>query len=113
MFLRAFVTAALFGGLLLPTPVRLKAGDAPSAPTLVIRARSIDGLLADAKHLAALIGHEKEAKLFDTLFKAVFPKGLSGIDTTRPLALYGLADADGALRDLGVALLLPISDEKA
>jgi hypothetical protein len=70
-------------------------------------------LLANFKHLAALVGREEDAKNVDGLVKKTFPKGFQGIDAKRPVGFYGAIDPDGNLMDTTAILLLPITDEKA
>ena len=112
MFTRRCLSLALFGLAAIIGPVRAAAADAPTAPTLVVRVRSIDGLVGDVKYLATLAGRGEEAKQFEGLINArVGSKGLEGIDTKRPLGLYGTLDAN--LMESTAALLIPISDQKA
>jgi hypothetical protein len=85
---------------------------AAEPPALVVGLRSLDGLLADAKYLAGLAGREEEAKQFEGFFKVLTgPKGLEGIDTKKPLGLYGVI-ATNPGESTAVALV-PIADEKA
>src|SRR5262245_1352126 len=108
MFARRFCFVALLGLAAVPA-----AHAADTTPTLVVRVRSIDGLLGDVKHLADLAGREANAKAFDAQIKKMLPKGFAGIDTKRPLGFYGIVDPDGNLKDISGALLVPVADEKA
>src|SRR5260370_82217 len=111
MFTRRCLSQALLG-LVIIGPVRATAADATTAPTLVVRIRSIDGLIGDVKYVATLAGRGEEAKQFEGLINArMGPKGLEGIDTKRPLGFYGTLDAN--LMESTAALLIPISDQKA
>src|SRR5262249_47662054 len=95
-----------------PSPIRAAADTAGTTPTLVVRVRSIDGLLGDFQYVANLAGREEEAKQLQGLFKSrVGPKGLDGIDTKRPLGLYGSLDAN--VMESTAVLLIPISDQNA
>jgi hypothetical protein len=86
---------------------------AQDAPTLTVRIRSIDSLIADGKYLATLAGAEEQARQIDGFIKAkIGPKGLDGIDPKRPIGLYGSLGANG-LVDSTIVLLVPITDEKA
>jgi hypothetical protein len=87
--------------------------EATVTPTVVLRLRSIDGLIADVKYLAESAGHTKEAGDFDQSIKQALPNGFEGIDTKRPIGLYGILDPAGSLPDSTVVLLVPVSDEKA
>src|SRR5260370_35443417 len=112
MFTRRSLSLALFGLAAIIGPVRPAAADAPTTPTLVVRVRSIDGLVGDVKYLATLAGRGEEAKQFEGLLTArVGSKGLEGIDTKRPVGLYGTIDAN--LMESTAALLIHISDQKA
>src|SRR5262249_7072432 len=102
---------ALLGLTLWPNPAPAAAEEA-TTPTLVVRLRSLDALFGDFQYVAGLAGREEEAKQLQGLLSSrAGPKGLEGIDTRRPLGLYGSLDAN--LMDSTAVLLLPISDEKA
>jgi hypothetical protein len=105
-----FVAAASLATVWLPTPAA--ASDA-AAPTVIVRVRSIDNLIADLKYVTGLIGHGAEAKQLDAAIKKTFPNGFQGIDTKRPIGLYAIADPDFDPEKSRIALLLPVSDEKA
>ena len=112
MIRRWFYSLALLGLAALPGSVRAAADEATATPTVVVRVRSIDGLLGDIQYVADLAGRGEEAKQLEGLFKSrVGPKGLDGLDTKRPLGLYGTIDAN--LTDSTAVLLIPISDQKA
>src|SRR5215207_1151432 len=72
------------------------AADAPpAAPTLLIRLKSVDGIMADAHYFATLVGQEEQAKQFEKLLPAFLgPQGLAGtgIDTKKPIGAYGILD---------------------
>jgi len=100
-FIAAFLSLA---GAVLPAPA-----DTPKVaePTVVIRIKSFDGLLADAKYLAGLAGQADKAREVDGAIQALTgPKGLSGtgLDTSRPLAIYAIVGA-GGLDSKGVVML--------
>lgn len=111
MYARWFVSLALLGLAAIPCPTR--AADTPATtPTVVVRVRSLDGLLGDFQYVAKLAGHEEEAKQLEGLLKSrAGPKGLEGIDTKRPFGFYGTLDAN--VMESSAVVLLPISDEKA
>jgi citrate lyase gamma subunit len=100
--------------LALPVLPSLARSAEPTKPTLVVRISSIDDLFANVKYLAALGGHEEEAKQFDGLIKSkIGPKGLDGIDTKRPLGVYATLDANANPENSTAVVLVPVSDEKA
>ncbi|HLJ94982.1 MAG TPA: hypothetical protein VKU02_17535 [Gemmataceae bacterium] len=110
MFMRRRLSLALLGLAILIGPIR--AADDTSAPTLVVRVRSIEGLLNDIKYVATLAGRGEEAKQLEGLISSrMGPKGLEGVDIKRPLGLYGTLDAN--LVESTAAVLVPISDQKA
>jgi hypothetical protein len=94
-----------------PTPAR--PADAESSnPMVVVRVQSIETLLADAKYLAELGGKGEQAKQMDQMVKGLFDaKRLDGLDTKRPLYMYGTISANGF--DSSVVALIPITEEKA
>lgn len=80
-------------------------------PTAVLRVKSLDELIADARYLVALAGREEETKQIEGFLKArVGPKGLEGIDTKKPIGLYGVLK--NKLPESQGVLLLPIAHEK-
>lgn len=86
--------------------------DKPAKPTVVVRLSALDSLVADARYLAELAGKGEEAKQAEGVLKSMTgDKGLEGLDTTRPMGLYGYLGPNGI--DSQVVLLLPIADEKA
>src|SRR5438128_488541 len=108
---RYFLFLAVCGLMALPTPAR-PADDKVQTPTLVVRLRSIDGLINDFKYVATLAGRAEEAKQAEGLIKSrIGDKGLDGIDTKRPLGLYGTVNP--GLMDSTAVVLVPIVDEKA
>jgi hypothetical protein len=104
---------AVAGLLAVPGLARPDTDTSPKKPTLVIQVKSIDGLLGDIKLLAGLGGRSEDVKKIDGAINAVFPKGISGVDTKRPLGLYGTIDADGNLFDSSAVLMIPVTEEKA
>ncbi len=88
------------------------ADEASAKPTLVVRVSSLDSLVADARFVVTAAGREDVAEQLEGLLKSqTGPDGLQGIDTKRPLGLYGQLSA--AVADSQAVLLLPIADEKA
>jgi hypothetical protein len=81
-------------------------------PGLVVRIRSIDGLLDDFYYVAKLVGKEEEAKQLQKMVEGrVGKEGLAGIDTKRPMGAYGTIGP--AVHDSTAVALIPIADEKA
>jgi hypothetical protein len=97
----------------LPTSAWPAPAPAPDGkrPGLVIRIQAIDELLANFKYLAAQAGQEEQAKQLEGLVKSMAgPKGLDGIDTKKPIALYGTVGPNGI--DSTAVLLIPVADEQ-
>ncbi|HKB39807.1 MAG TPA: hypothetical protein VKD72_25450, partial [Gemmataceae bacterium] len=81
-------------------------------PTVVVRVQSLDGLIADARYLATLAGREEEAKQAEGFLKQFTgEKGIEGIDTKRPMGMYGFLTE--AIHDSEAVVLLPVADEQA
>jgi hypothetical protein len=88
------------------------ADETPAKPTLVVRVSSLDSLVADARFVVTAAGRDDVAEQIEGLLKSkTGPSGLEGIDTKRPLGLYG--QLSPKLADSQAVLLLPIADEKA
>jgi hypothetical protein len=84
---------------------------AETAPTIVVRVRSLDAVVDNFKLLAAVVGKEDIGLQLEGIIKSkVGPKGLDGIDPARPFGAY--LSVDGQLNDVVGAALVPISDEK-
>jgi hypothetical protein len=112
MFVRKWSCWTIIALTVAVTPPRATSAE-PTVPTVVVRLKSIDGLLADAQYVAALVGQEEQAKQFKGLLDVMAgPKGLAGtgIDTKRPIGLYGVV-TPGAVDSYG-AVLIPVADEK-
>jgi hypothetical protein len=90
----------------------VRAGEPAAPPTFVVRVRSIDTLIQNAKLLVTLAGREEIAQQVEGLIQAkIGAKGLEGIDTKRPLGAYGRFGKE--IDDIAGAVLVPIADEKA
>ena len=99
-------------------PASVQAADAPIVigdgaafkPAVLIRIAAIDDLIANARYLAKLTGREELARQVEAMVKArTGAKGLEGIDTKKPIGLYGSVASRIDLSE-GM-LLLPIADE--
>lgn len=101
---RSLPLAALAGVLAFAGPLL-----AQDKPTVVLRVASVDTLAAKGKYLAKLVD---QGDLFDQVegFLKAFtgPKGVEGLDTTKPLGLYGRLGPNGI--DSQVVVLVPITD---
>jgi hypothetical protein len=112
MHLRLAPRAALLALAVLPFLAAPARSDEAGKPTLVIRAASIDDLVADVRFLATAAGREDEARNFEAIIKSkIDGKGIEGLDTTRPLGLYATVGPAG--HDSTGVVLVPIADEKA
>jgi hypothetical protein len=83
-------------------------------PGVVLRVGALDDLVSNFRYLAGLVGRDEEAKQFEGMLraKAGGPKGLEGIDSKRPLAVYGVF-GEGGLENSTAVGLIPIADEKS
>jgi hypothetical protein len=114
MRIRLLPLAALCAAIVAwPAAAGEKKSDKPTKPTLVVRLASLDNLIADARYLAELAGKGNEAEQAEKMLKAMAggDKGLGGLDTTKPMGLYGYLGPGGI--DSQAVILLPIRDEKA
>jgi hypothetical protein len=112
MFMR-FISLLAFAGLVtLPAPARAFEDAHSNPPTLLVRISSIQELKEDVKYLSALVSRPGDAKKFDEQIQQRFPKGLKGVDTHKPLAVYARLDPGGNPTDSTGVALVPITDEK-
>jgi hypothetical protein len=110
MRLRLASLAAL--ACLLAAAADARPADEPRGPTLVVRLASIDDLIADLRFLAESAGQKDAAEQGEGFLKALIgPKGLEGIDTKKPIGLYGKVGPNGF--DSEGVLLVPVADQKA
>jgi hypothetical protein len=102
---------ALAGAVL---PARAEESSKAVEPTMVIRLKSVDGIISDAKYLAGLAGQADKAAEADAAIQALAgAKGLAGtgLDTSRPIAIYAIVGG-GGLDSKGV-VMLPVANETA
>lgn len=112
MSVRLWSFVVVLGLIAAPAPSRVAAAEDAAEPSLIVRIRSIDSLMADAKYLTALVGEENQAKQIEGLIKSkIGAKGLEGIDTKKPLGLYGQIGAQ--LGSGSAVVLVPIADQQA
>src|SRR5215472_13160197 len=108
---RCVACLALLALIVVPAPVR-SADDKTKTPTFIVRVQSLDRLIADGRYLATLAGNEEQAKQGEAFLKQLTgEKGIEGLDTKRPMGLYGSLAGD--LVNSEVVLLLPLADEQA
>lgn len=104
----------LAGLLLLAASPALSRAAAPAEaddrPAVVVAFKSLDGLISDAKYVAGLAGKDNEAQQFEGLFKKILGRGLSAIDSKKPIGLYARINADD-VQASEVVLLLPVASE--
>jgi hypothetical protein len=115
---RGLCGLALACFVLLTCSVRSEAGadskevepPTPFKPAVLVRVKALEDLIADARYLVKQAGREEEAKQVEKMLKArTGPKGLEGIDTKKPIGLYGSVAARVDRSE--AVLLLPIADE--
>ncbi len=115
MHRRSIFSAALLAVMLaLPALARAADEQAPKSdkPAVILRFASLDHLRSDFRYLADVVGQAEKAKQLDELIKSKLgDKGLEGIDTKKPIGLYGWIGSFGI--DSKAVLLLPIADQKA
>src|SRR5262249_47644891 len=93
-------------------PVSVRSEDNTKTPTLIVRVQSFDGLIRDARYLATLAGREEDAKQAEAFLKQFTgEKGIEGLDTKRPMGVYGYLVGD--LINSKAVVLLPVADEEA
>jgi hypothetical protein len=103
---------ALIGLVVLPAIARPEG--ASDKPTIVVRLASIDSLTADVLYLADLVGQGEKAKEGLAALDAQKDRdGLKGVDTKKPLGLYGTVGPKGAQEDAVAVLLVPVTSEDA
>jgi len=97
----------LVGTLLLGTSAAAQqTTQAPSAP-VEIRLRSINDLLGKADYLAGLIGQQQTFRAFTQQIPLDPQTGLLGVDTRRPIGIYG--DLSFDVQEGAAVILLPVA----
>lgn len=110
MRLAAFAALLILGAQVLPVCAEERK-PATAVPTVIIRLKSLDGLIADARYIVELAGKEEEAKQGEAFLKQITgPKGLEGVDTKKPIGFYGRLGPNGV--DSDVVVMVPIADEE-
>jgi hypothetical protein len=109
---RLFPLAALLAlTAVWPVAAEDKKAEHSKKPTVVVRIAPIDSLLADVHEAAKLVGKGDEADQVEGIVKGMkSDKGLEGIDTTKPIGLYGYLTPAGY--DSEAVVLVPIVDQK-
>ena len=109
--MRRFLPLAVFCLIVPVLPMRAAEAE-KNVPTVVLRLQSIDGLIENVKYLVAMADREEEAKQIEGFLKSMAgPKGIEGIDSSKPLGLYAKVNPGGV--DSSVVVLVPIADDKA
>jgi hypothetical protein len=112
MPLRHLPCGVLLGLLLLPVVARSDEKQSP-APMLVVRVRSLNTIKDNLKLLTRLLDKEEVGEQFEALINArIGPKGLEGIDPTRPVGMYSNPGEDTPL-GTDFVFLVPVADQKA
>lgn len=107
-----FLTCGAILALVVAAPGPARSADADKTkPTLVIRLKSLDGLIQDAKFLAKYAGHEEESNQGEGFLRNILGgTDMPTIDTKKPLGFYG-AISEGVVDSRGV-VLIPVANEK-
>jgi hypothetical protein len=107
-----FRSTALIACFALAAPVLpVRAEEKAPAPTLVVRLKSVDGLITDARYLGEAAGKSEEAKQGEKFLRSfIGDNGFEGFDIKKPVALYGRLAKKFEESDL--VLMVPIADEK-
>jgi hypothetical protein len=96
-----------------PPATREKAPEPPASfkPAVVLRLEALDDLFADLRFVLEQAGQKQLGRgLKGVLESMTGPKGLQGVDTRKPIALYGTPASK--LTESQAVLMLPIADEK-
>jgi hypothetical protein len=93
-----------------PASVRPADPKAADSPTFVLRLKSIDDLIADAKYVAEMAGQGEAANQADGFLKVVLGDRIKAIDAKRPLGFYSSLNAQ--LTDSQGVILVPITSKK-
>src|SRR6516165_3667438 len=88
------------------------AASAANAQTAVVTLKSFDSLKNDMGYIAKLVGQEERFKQLDGLIDAVTQgKGLSGLDTKRPIGFYVMGVPQPGQPPKG-AVFIPVTKEE-
>ncbi len=94
-----------------PRPTRAADTDKAKPPTLVIRLKSLEDLVQDAKFLAKYAGREEESNQGEGFLRAILGgSDMPTLDMKKPLGFYG-SISDDVVNSGGVALV-PVANEK-
>jgi hypothetical protein len=115
--MRARVLSALAVAVLFLYPLSARPAENPpdaKNATVIVRIKSINDLMEDAKYLAKLGGKEQDIDRASDFIdaNASQDKGLLGVDPKRPLGLFGFLNANSPT-DSSIVALVPVADEKA
>ncbi|MBL8794071.1 MAG: hypothetical protein JNM56_09200 [Planctomycetia bacterium] len=98
----------LIGLVAEPRPVLQAQQGGSGGPPLLVRIRSIDSLVTDAKWLAKLAGEEESGAQLEGLLQTFI--GDKAIDTKKPIGLYGAIGPNGL--DSSLVVMVPIIQQK-
>jgi hypothetical protein len=110
MFARCLSFLTLLGLVLTPAPAR-PADDKSAPPTVQIRLKSLDRTLEDLKYFFSMANQGAAIEQLNGLQKNVLPNGFEGIDTKKPLGLYGMLKPNAT--ESAAVVLIPVTSEKA
>jgi hypothetical protein len=101
---------ALLGLVVAPNAARSADEKKTSGPTAIVRLKSIDDLVEDAKYLAGMAGQQEKARQFAGMLESVL-RDKGGIDSKRPLGVYATISSDDLRSSHGV-VMVPVTDSK-
>jgi hypothetical protein len=94
-----------------PRPAQAADTEKTKPPTLVVRLKSLDDLVQDAKFLAKYAGREEESNQGEGFLRAILGgDDMPTIDTKKPLGFYGSISDD--VVNSGGVILIPVANEK-
>ena len=109
MPVRCLTILAVAFAALSPTP---SFAQSEKTPTVVVRVRSLETVLDNARTVVGLVGQEELGRQFEGIVRAkIGEQGLEGIDLKRPIGAYLFFGKE--LEDVGAVVMVPIASEKA
>src|SRR5205085_6678231 len=94
MFSARWLFAPVLVGVFAVASVQAGEKQPAKASPIVVRVSSIDAVVNSTKRMMIAILGPGKAQEVEQQLAAQFPNGLQGIDTKKPIGLYGNLDAD-------------------